>query len=70
MKSYLDPGEVKLLEEAAVQLRDSLLIHLLFRLGCRVSEALALTAQDIDFEHGHDNHPAPESSDQTFLSHV
>lgn len=52
MKSYLDPGEVKLLEEAATNRRDSLLIHLLFRLGCRVSEAIALTAQDIDFQQG------------------
>ena len=40
------------MEEAATNLRDRLLIHLLFRLGCRVSEALALTAQDIDFAQG------------------
>ena len=52
MKSYLDPGEVKLLEEAATNRRDSLLIHLLFRLGCRISEALALTVEDIDFGQG------------------
>jgi integrase/recombinase XerD len=31
-------------------LRDSLLIRLLFHLGCRVSEALSLTVDDIDFE--------------------
>jgi integrase/recombinase XerD len=29
-----------------------LLIRLLFRLGCRVSEALALTVKDIDYRHG------------------
>ncbi len=52
MKTYLDPREVKLLEEAAVQLRDCLLIHLLFRLGCRVSEAMALKVEDIDFQQG------------------
>mgnify|MGYP002397017746 CR=1 FL=1 len=40
------------MKEAATNLRDRLLIHLLFRLGCRVSEALALTAEDIDFAHG------------------
>jgi len=52
MKAYLEPEEVALMKEAATNLRDRLLIHLLFRLGCRVSEALALTAEDIDFAHG------------------
>ena len=32
--------------------RDRLLIRLLFRLGCRVSEALAIKVTDIDFERG------------------
>lgn len=41
-----------LLEEVATNLRDKLLIHLLFHLGCRISEALALTIKDVDFEHG------------------
>jgi len=41
-----------LLEEVATNLRDKLLIHLLFHLGCRISEALALTIEDVDFEHG------------------
>ncbi len=50
MKTYLDTEETKLLEEAASNLRDRLLIRLLSRLGCRVSEALALTVQDIDLE--------------------
>jgi integrase/recombinase XerD len=52
MKAYLDPEEVKLLEEATSNLRDRLLVRLLFRLGCRVSEALALRVEDIDFTHG------------------
>jgi integrase/recombinase XerD len=52
MKTYLEPFEVTLLEEAATNLRDKLMIHLLFHLGCRISEALALTIEDVDFEHG------------------
>ena len=36
------------MERAATCLRDKLLIKLLFRLGCRVSEALALTVDDVD----------------------
>ena len=52
MKTYLEPSEVTLLEEMATNLRDKLLIHLLFHLGCRISEALALTIEDVDFEHG------------------
>ena len=50
MKAYVEPGEVKDMEEAATNLRDKLLIHLLFHLGCRISEALALTIENIDFE--------------------
>jgi integrase/recombinase XerD len=52
MKTYLEPEEVKLLEEQATNLRDRLLIRLLFHLGCRVSEALAITVEDIDFTAG------------------
>jgi integrase/recombinase XerD len=40
------------MEEQAVCLRDKLLVRLLFHLGCRVSEALALIAEDIDFAQG------------------
>jgi integrase/recombinase XerD len=40
------------MEEATTNLRDRLLIRLLSHLGCRVSEATALTVQDIDFEKG------------------
>ena len=52
MKAYLEPEEVALLENAASCLRDKLLIRLLFHLGCRISEALALKVKDIDFEQG------------------
>ncbi|MFO7996487.1 MAG: site-specific integrase, partial [Dehalococcoidia bacterium] len=52
MKAYVEPSEVTLMEKAATNLRDRLLIRLLFHLGCRVSEALALSIEDIDFNHG------------------
>ena len=52
MKVYLEPYEVAQLEEAATNLRDKLLIRLLFHLGCRVSEATALGVEDIDFARG------------------
>ena len=48
-KAYLEVGEVKHLEQVATNLRDKLLIRLLFHLGCRISEALALEAKDINF---------------------
>lgn len=49
-KAYLEPNEVESLENAATNLRDRLLIRLLFRLGCRISEALSLESKDIDFQ--------------------
>ena len=52
MKTYLEPKEVELLEEAATCLRDRLLIRLLFHTGCRISEALALKVEDISLEDG------------------
>ncbi|MDO8491365.1 MAG: tyrosine-type recombinase/integrase [Dehalococcoidia bacterium] len=52
MKAYLEPGEIERLEQAAGNLRDQLLIRMLFHLGCRISEALALTVQDVDLEQG------------------
>ena len=52
MKTYLEPEEVRLLEEAATCLRDRLLIMLLFHAGCRISEALALTVDDVDLSKG------------------
>ncbi len=51
-KTYLEIEEVRRLEEAAKYLRDKLLIRLLFRLGCRVSEALGISVNDIDFNQG------------------
>ena len=52
MKTYLEPDEIELLESAATNLRDRLLVRVLFHIGCRVSEALALTVNDIDFKQG------------------
>jgi integrase/recombinase XerD len=52
MKAYVEPYEVILIEKAATNLRDRLLISLLFHLGCRVSEALSLKVNDIDFVQG------------------
>ena len=52
MKAYLEPEEVAGMGKAAGNLRDRLLIRVLFHLGCRISEALALTPEDIDFTQG------------------
>jgi integrase/recombinase XerD len=52
VKAYLEPGEINRMEQAASNLRDRLLIHLLFHVGCRVSEALALKVEDVDFTRG------------------
>ena len=51
-KAYLEPHEIERLENAATNLRDRLLIRLLFHLGCRISEALSLKVEDIDFMQG------------------
>lgn len=51
-KAYLEPSEVESLEKCASNLRDRLLIHLPFHLGCCMSEALALQVQDVDFGQG------------------
>jgi len=52
MKAYLELSELKQLEDGATCLRDRLLIRLLARLGCRISEALALRVEDVDFNAG------------------
>lgn len=52
MRAYLEIEEAEQLEKAATYLRDKLLIRLLARLGCRISEALALKVEDIDFTQG------------------
>jgi len=52
MRAYLEIEEAEQLEKAATYLRDKVLIRLLARLGCRISEALALKVEDIDFTQG------------------
>jgi integrase/recombinase XerD len=60
MKAYLEPADIELLESGALAydrrdrkwkpcLMYQLLIRLLFRLGCRVSEVLGIGVDDIDF---------------------
>jgi len=51
-KAYLEASEIQDLGNVATNLRDKLLIRLLFHLGCRVSEALSLKVEDIDFTQG------------------
>jgi integrase/recombinase XerD len=51
-KAYLEPREIEKLEQAAEYLRDRLLIRMLFHLGCRISEALGIEVDNIDFRHG------------------
>ena len=51
-KAYIEPEEIATMETTAANLRDKLLVRLLFRLGCRISEALAIRVEDIDSEHG------------------
>jgi integrase/recombinase XerD len=52
VKAYLEMKETEQLENAAQYLRDKLLIRILTRLGCRISEALSLEVKDIDFARG------------------
>jgi len=52
VKAYLEIEETEKLEKAATCVRDKLLIRLLTRSGCRISEALALEVKDIDFTRG------------------
>lgn len=52
MKAYIEPKEIVLMEQAASNLRDKILIHILFRLGCRISEALSIKVDDVDFVQG------------------
>lgn len=52
IKTYLEPQEVEAIEKQADNLRDRLLIRLLFHLGCRISEVLDLCVDDIDFSQG------------------
>jgi integrase/recombinase XerD len=52
VKAYLEPEEIVMMETAAANLRDRLLVRLLFHLGCRISETLALAPENVDFVHG------------------
>ena len=52
MKTYLELDEVNLLEIAATCLRDRLLIRLLFHAGCRITEALGITVEDVNLSKG------------------
>lgn len=52
MKTYIEMEEAKLIEQAASCLRDRLLIRLLARLACRISEELTIAVSDIDFTNG------------------
>jgi integrase/recombinase XerD len=51
-KAYLEPRDVAMMEEAAIYFRDRLLIRLLYRLGCRITESLGIGVDDIDFSQG------------------
>ncbi len=50
-KTYLEPEEIEQLERAASNLRDKLLIRFLYKSANRISEALAIGVEDIDFIH-------------------
>ncbi|MBM4446797.1 MAG: integrase [Chloroflexi bacterium] len=52
MESYLSTKDIAHLEQAASSVRDKLLIRLLYRLACRISEALALKVEDLDLGTG------------------
>jgi integrase/recombinase XerD len=51
-KTYLEPNEIEQLERAATCLRDALLIRMLFHLGCRVSEEIGITLENVDLSSG------------------
>jgi len=52
MKVYLTLEEVERIAQAATNLRDGLLIRLLFWLSCRVSEALGIRVEDVNPAQG------------------
>jgi integrase/recombinase XerD len=51
-KAYLEPEEIAMMETTAANLRDKLLIRVLFHVGCRISEALSIESKNIDFSEG------------------
>jgi integrase/recombinase XerD len=52
VKTYLDEQDISRMEAVASTPRNRLLIRLPYRLGCRVSEALGITVDGIDFVLG------------------
>jgi len=50
VKAYLESDEAPKIWREASNTRDELLIQVLSRSGCRISEALALCVEDIDFD--------------------
>jgi integrase/recombinase XerD len=52
METYLRLSDIANMEQTATCLRDKLLVRLLFRLACRISEALALKVEDVDLDRG------------------
>ncbi|MDD5095870.1 MAG: tyrosine-type recombinase/integrase [Dehalococcoidia bacterium] len=51
-KAYLDPEDIIKMEAATTNQRDYLIVRLLFRLGCRISELVGLAVDDIDLTRG------------------
>ena len=49
LKGYLEPEQVDKPIIAATNLRDKLIVRILWRTGIRVSELIGLHVQDIDF---------------------
>jgi len=52
LRGYLRPDEVKKVIDHAGSLRDRLIMRLLWATGCRVSELLLLTVEDVSFRDG------------------
>jgi len=51
-KVYLTMADIQLMEKAALNTRDQLLIRMISHTGCRVTEVTALTVDDVDLENG------------------
>lgn len=49
-KGYLNPGDIRTIISKAKNLRDRLLMRILWATGCRLNEMLMLTVEDISWE--------------------
>lgn len=49
-QEYLESEQTRQLEEATTCVRDQLLVRIPRVLGCRISEALGIAVEDIDFK--------------------